>query len=285
MPTWSSRAKQFVQATQIARSLKESTLVVKLGGSALEDAAIAATTFDTLAALHQLGLRFVIVHGGGKPIDRAMAESGLTPRKVAGRRVTDRETLNTVVRVLRAINRDICAALTERGCDAACELPIHAEKLKFNDEQGFAIDLGYVGTPVCVNADDLEDFATTQQISVIPSFAYSHDGGLLNINADTAAAAVAGALRSEVIYFLTDTPGVLARPDDHDSVLPELTVASCHALIADGTIAGGMIPKVEACLEALAAGAKRAVIVDGRHPYALLTEFLGERFPGTEVLP
>lgn len=285
MQIWSTRAKQFVQATQLARSLKESTLVVKLGGSALEDLAVAATTFDSLAALHQLGLRFVIVHGGGKPIDRAMAESGQTPRKVAGRRYTDDETLNIVVRVLRTVNRDICAALTERGCDAACELPIHAEKLKLTDEQGSAIDLGHVGTPICVNADYLEDLATTQQISVIPSFAYGHDGGLLNINADTAAAAVAGALRSQVIYFLTDTPGVLARHDDRNSILPELTVESCQALIADGTIVGGMIPKVEACLEALAAGAKRAVIVDGRHPYALLAEFLGERLPGTEVLP
>jgi acetylglutamate kinase len=258
-------------------------VVVKLGGSAMEDPAATDACLRSVAVLHLLGVPVVLVHGGGKPIDRAMAEAGLTPKKVAGRRYTDEATLAIVVRVLRdEINADLVRRLCDLGADKAqLALPMHGEPLTLPGPGG-PIDLGRVGRVVRVNSDRLIGLHSGNSLPVVPSLAVD-DTGWLNVNADTAASAMAGALKADKAVFLTDTPGVLRDRHEPASLIPRLTEAECRELIASGVIDGGMVPKVEACFEALAAGAQAALILDGRVPYSLLDVFLRDRFTGTEI--
>jgi acetylglutamate kinase len=264
--------------------------VVKLGGSAMEDPAATDACLRSVATLHLLGVPVVLVHGGGKPIDRAMADAGLTPKKVAGRRYTDEATLAIVARVLGEINRDLAHRLDALGVDAVAEIdadyfPLHGELLRLPGDNG-PIDLGWVGTVRMVDVAPLEvQLAEGGEVPVIPSLADHPDSphNWLNVNADTAASAVAGALKADKAVFLTDTPGVLRERNEPGSLIPRLTERECRELIASGVIDGGMVPKVEACFEALAAGAQAALILDGRVPYSLLDVFLRDRFTGTEI--
>ena len=266
-------------------------VVVKLGGSAMEDPAATEACLRSVTALYNIGVPLVLVHGGGKPIDRAMAEAGLTPRKVAGRRYTDEATLEIVGRVLGELNLALSNRLEEMGARAAPMLiahdyPIRGQRLKLPQPGGEPLDLGWVGTLLEVNAPRLESMLSgSAVVPVIPSLALTGDSptGFLNVNADTAASAVAGALKAEKAIFLTDTPGVLRDRREPDSPIPRLTERECRERIASGVIDGGMVPKVEACFEALAAGARAALILDGRVPYSLLDVFLRDTFTGTEI--
>jgi acetylglutamate kinase len=279
-----------LRAASRARDLRGRALVVKLGGSAMEDPAATRGTLEAVVCLQTLGVRLVLVHGGGKPIDRAMAAAGLEPRKVAGRRYTDEATLAIVVRVLGEINRDLQRRVEELGGTATAYggrdwFPLVGERLSLTGADGRPIDLGRVGQVTEVRLRPFEeDLTNLRYVPIVPSLALGADGGWLNVNADTAASAVAGALKAEACYFLTDTVGVLRDVTDPGSLIPRLTRAECQKLIADGVIAGGMIPKVEACFEALDAGAGRAVILDGRNPHALLGEFVSENLSGTVIV-
>lgn len=263
-------------------------VVVKLGGSAMEDPTATDACLRSVAVLRQLGLHLVLVHGGGKPIDRAMAEAGLTPKKVAGRRYTDDATLGIVVRVLGQINRDIAERLNALGCPAAIHdkpvgFPLRGERLTLPGVGSQPIDLGRVGKVSTTLIDSLEAEFEQGLLPVVPSLAVGSDGGWLNVNADTAAAAVAGAFKAQQAVFLTDTPGVLRNRAEPRSLLPRLTEAECRELIASDVIDGGMVPKVEACFDALDAGAQSALILDGRVPYSLLNVFLSDTFTGTVI--
>lgn len=251
----------------------------------MEDPAATETCLHSLATLHKLGVPLVVVHGGGKPIDRAMAQAGLVPRKVAGRRYTDDATLNIVVRVLKdEINASLVAQLQSRNVPAlgASEV-LRGERWKLTNPDGPPIDLGWVGRIAAVDTATLRRSLDHGQLPVIPSIARDADGHWLNINADTVAAAIAGALQTCQAIFLTDTPGVLRDRTNPDSLIPSLQEHEARELMAQGVIEGGMIPKVEACLEALEAGAQAALILDGRVPYALLAVFLHNTFPGTVI--
>jgi acetylglutamate kinase len=286
----SSPPEVLLRAASRARALRGRALVVKLGGSAMEDPAATRGTLESVVCLQTLGVRLVLVHGGGKPIDRAMAAAGLEPKKVAGRRYTDEATLGIVVEVLHEINERLVDQIGDLGGEAAGfdnaeDHPIRGEPLLLTGADRVPIDLGRVGKPTRVNRRILEEvLAERREVPVIPSLALERGRRWLNVNADTAASAVAGALRAEACYFLTDTPGVLRDVIDPGSLIPRLTRAECEQLIRDGVIAGGMIPKVEACFEALDAGAGRAVILDGRDPYALLGEFVSENLSGTVIV-
>ncbi len=293
MTAASSPPEVLLRAASRARELRGRVLVVKLGGSAMEDPAATRGTLESVVALQTLGVRLVLVHGGGKPIDRAMAAAGLEPKKVAGRRYTDGKTLEIVVRVLGELNAGVVRQLREWGGGATGydadpanfrEFPITGDRLELPGPDLRPIDLGRVGKVIDVDCGELDEALGAGRTPVIPSIARGIDGGWLNVNADTAASAVAGALMAEACYFLTDTPGVLRDVKDHGSLIPRLTRAECQQLIRDGVIAGGMIPKVEACFEALDAGAGRAVILDGRNPFALLGEFVSENLSGTVIV-
>ncbi len=275
-----------LRAMARARLLRGRTILIKLGGSAMEDPIATRGTLESVVALQSMGIRLILVHGGGKPIDRAMAAAGLVPKKVAGRRYTDDATLEIVVRTLcEEINPSIVATIRELGgradgITASRTFPIRGETLTLD-----GVDLGHVGQPTRVETANLQDLIADGRIPVLPSLAVREDGNWLNVNADTIASAVAGALRATSAIFLTDTPGVLQDRNDPDSLLACLSAAECRDLIRRGIIAGGMIPKVEACLDALREGAGRAVILDGRNPYSLLNDFVSGSPCGTEIVP
>ncbi|MBP3954621.1 acetylglutamate kinase [Gemmata sp. G18] len=282
-------AETFAAAVDRLTAHCERPVVVKLGGSAMEDPAATDACLRCVATLHHLRVPVVLVHGGGKPIDRAMAEAGLTPKKVAGRRYTDDATLSIVVRVLHELNRDLAHRLNALGVPAvptteADDFPLMGERLLLPSLDLQPVDLGRVGKVTGVRTERFgQAVADGGLLAVIPSLAIDTDGGWLNVNADTAASAVAGTLKADKAVFLTDTPGVLRDRANPRSLISQLTESECRALIASGVIDGGMVPKVEACFEALEAGAKSALILDGRVPYSLLNVFLHDTFTGTVI--
>ena len=268
------------------RSFRNRAVVVKLGGSAMVIPAATTGMLDAVAALHTLGAKLILVHGGGKPIDRAMDAAGLTSVKIQGRRYTDEATLSIVVSVLGEINESLVTRFTDRGVNAlGIRSGIAGKRLLLPGLDLQPLDLGRVGVVTGLDRVRFQDYLRDGILPIAPSIALDDtDGGWLNVNADSMAAGLARELEAESVLFLTDTPGVLRDRRDPESRCGRLTVDECRDLIADGIIDGGMIPKVEACFEALEAGAARAVILDGRDTHALLNDFLQPGSTGTEIV-
>jgi acetylglutamate kinase len=254
-------------------------VVVKLGGSAMEEPPALAATLRDVAWLHLVGQRVVLVHGGGKPIDRALTNSGIVPRKVGGRRITDEATLAVVVRVLAdEINPDLVKQLRDLGCPA--------RGLRNTTDcilRGRPIpELGRAGEVTGVNTATLSQLMLDGAVPVVPPVGRDDANGWLNINADDAAASIAAHWQADALIYLTDTPGLLRDVNDVTSTIPHLTPKAVNELIADGTIAGGMAPKAQGCVAALHHGVGRVQILDGRVHHALLQEGFTGRCPGTE---
>ncbi len=283
------KAEALIEARSYIRQFRDRLTVIKLGGSAMEDPTALEATLQDVIFMETVGLRPVLVHGGGKPIDRAMARAGLVPRKVQGRRYTDRATLDIVVRVLlNEINAGLVDAIRRLGGRA---IGLHSgslqclfgERLRLPNPPGDPIDLGYVGNVTRVDAPLIETFCAGGVVPVIPSLAMDDGGGWLNVNADTAAAAVAAHLRAEKLVVLTDTPGILRDRRDPTSLVAALDAAGVADLVARGIIDEGMLPKVEACLDSLRAGVRQAHMIDGRLRHSLLLEIYTDRGVGTEI--
>jgi acetylglutamate kinase len=284
------KAEALIEAQSYIRTFRDRLTVIKLGGSAMEDADALRATLQDVVFMETAGMRPILVHGGGKPIDRAMADAGLKPVKVQGRRHTDAATLEIVVRVLlHEINAGIVEQIRRLGGRA---VGLHSGSLQalFGDylrlpgNDGRPIDLGYVGRVTRVDGPLVETFCAGGVVPVIPSVALHETDGWLNVNADTAAAAVASHLRAEKLVFLTDTPGILMNRRDPSTLLPSLDAAGCRDLIARGVIEEGMIPKVEACLDSLRAGVRKTHMIDGRLRHSLLLEIYTDRGVGTEIV-
>lgn len=283
------KAETLIEALSYIRQFRNRLIVIKLGGSAMEEPDALKATLEDVIFMSTVGLRPIVVHGGGKPIDRAMAASGLKPRKVLGRRYTDDETLAIVVRVLlKEINADLEKQIRNLGGRAigphlGSLQFLFGEKLMLSGPDGQPIDLGRVGSVKGVDADLLRDFCEAGIIPLIPSVALDRAGQWLNVNADTAAAAVAAQLQAEKLVLLTDTPGILTDRTNPDSLLTSLDMKRCQELIQQKVIDEGMIPKVEACFDALMAGVKKTHIIDGRLRHSLLLEIYTDRGVGTEI--
>ncbi len=283
------KADVLIEALSYIRNFRNQLIVIKLGGSAMEEPEALRATLQDVIFMETVGLRPVLVHGGGKPIDRAMAASGLQPRKVQGRRYTDDATLAIVVRVLQEINTDVVRQVRQLGGRA---IGLHTgslqclfgERLTLPDPEGRPLDLGRVGRVTNVDRPLLNDVCAAGVVPIIPSLAQDAEGGWLNVNADTAAAAVAANLEAEKLVLLTDTPGILRNRRDELSLIPALDSAGCRDLIARGIIDEGMIPKVEACLESLRAGVRKTHMIDGRLRHSLLLEIYTDRGVGTEIV-
>jgi acetylglutamate kinase len=284
------KADVLIEALSYIRRFRDRLTVIKLGGSVMEEADVLEATLQDVVFMETVGLRPILVHGGGKPIDRAMAAAGLKIRKVEGRRFTDDETLAIVVRVLREeINADIVGRIRGLGGRA---VGLHSgplqclfgEKLFLTAEDGKKIDLGRVGQVSRVERPLIEDFCAAGVVPVIPSLALDAAGQWLNVNADTAAAAVAAHLQAEKLVIVTDTPGILSDRTDDGSLLRTLDPERCRDLIHCGVIEEGMIPKVEACLESLRAGVRKTHMIDGRLRHSLLLEIYTDRGVGTEIV-
>jgi len=284
------KADTLIEALGWIRKFRDTTTVIKLGGSVVEHPDSLRHLLVDIVFMSTLGMRIVVVHGGGKAISRAMDDAGLAPRFVQGRRYTDDATLAIVEKVLATeVNHELVARLEEYG-GRAMSLNFLSTNVLFGDRLslagpgGEAIDLGHVGSVTRVDRLTIDNLTYAGQVPVIPSMALGPDGGKLNVNADTAATAVAAAIGAEKLVVLSDIPGVLRDINDPESLVHSLTASEARRLIADGTIAAGMIPKIEGCLETLEQGVKKIHIIDGRLRHSLLLEIYTTSGVGTELV-
>jgi len=284
------KADVLIEALGYIRKFHGRFTVIKLGGSVMEDPESLRALLVDIVFMQTVGMRPVVVHGGGKAINAAMARAGLEPRFVQGRRYTDDATLAIVAKVLaEEVNADIVRHINKFGGRAAgihhkaTESCLFGRRLTLPGPDGNPIDLGRVGEVTEVEVPPIESMCLGGVVPVLPSLAEDDDGGLLNVNADTAAAAVASALQAEKLVFLTDTPGILQDKADPTSLIRELTPDRCRDLIARGVIDKGMIPKVEACIACLDAGVRKIHIIDGRLRHALLLEIFTHEGIGTQI--
>ena len=284
------KANVLIEALGWIRQFRDRYIVIKLGGSALEASETVNSMLTDVIFMEAVGMKPVLVHGGGKSISRAMAEAGIEPRFVRGRRYTDEPTLEIVSRVL---GEEIAGSLIDEiirqgGCGVKLSGPgpncLLAEPLMLADEGGEEVELGRVGEVVEVDVEMIATACAEGKIPVLPSVAQGRDGGLLNVNADSAAAAVARMLGAEKLLFLSDVPGIYSDRDDPDSLLGHLDLESCRELVAAGVIDSGMVPKVEAAVEALQAGVQKVHIVDGRMAHSVLLEIYSDIGVGTEIV-
>ena len=285
------RTGMLVEALPFMRRYSEQTIVVKFGGHAMGEAEYVASFAADIALLDQVGARPVVVHGGGPQIGEMLAKLEIESNFVDGLRVTDEATISVVEMVLAGgINKALVAAIARAGGRAVGISGkdgglIRARKLlgKSRAEGSAieqAIDLGFVGEPEQINTDVLDALNAGNLIPVVAPVGSDASGETYNINADTAAGAIAAALGATRMLMLTDVAGVL---DKNGDLVTELTVSQAEALIRDGTVSGGMIPKVETCINAVLGGAEAAVIMDGRAPHALLVELFTEHGMGTII--
>ena len=284
------KADVLIEALGYIRKFHGRFTVIKLGGSVMENPESLRALLVDVVFMQTVGMRPVVVHGGGKAITHAMEQAGLEARFVQGRRYTDDATLDIVARVLaEEINADIVRHIVKFGGKASglhhktteC---LFGQRLLLPDGSGGGIDLGRVGEVTEVDAQTIENLCLAGVVPVLPSLAEDDDEKLLNVNADTAAAAVAMALKADKLVFLTDTPGILRDRNEPASLIRGLTPDDCRALIAQGVIDKGMIPKVEACLASLEAGVRKTHIIDGRLRHSLLLEMYTDRGIGTEIV-
>jgi acetylglutamate kinase len=284
-----AKAQTLVEALGYIQRFVDRIIVVKMGGSVMDDDKAMSEILTDVVFMNTVGMRPVIVHGGGKAISEAMEKRGLEVQFVQGRRYTDQRTLTVVEHVLcNEVNRQIVTTIQALGSGA---MGLHTlssgvlfgEKLFLEEADGRKIDLGFVGKVTGVNAKLVELLCRADTIPVIAPLARDAAGQKLNCNADTAAGEVAAALKAEKLVVVSDTHGIRRDPKDPESLIPSLTEAEIQKLVADGTISAGMLPKVEACLRALGGGVNRAHVIDGRLPHALLLEIFTDRGVGTLI--
>lgn len=285
-----AKADTLIEAMGWIRRFRDKTTVIKLGGSLMDDANAMRHILLDVIFMETVGMRPVIVHGGGAAIDRAMAQANITPKKIQGRRVTDEATLEIVVKTLAGeINQQITDEIEHLG-GRAMNLTFHTtpvlfgEKLWLDGGAGEKIDLGFVGHVTRVDRNVIESLTYTAQIPVIPSVCVDDKGQKYNVNADTAAMAVAESLGAEKLVFLSDVNGVRRDKNDASTVIPSLTAGEANELIRSGVIESGMIPKIEACLGTLNRGVGKVHIIDGRLRHSLLLEVYTTQGVGTEIL-
>ena len=280
-----------VEALPFMRRYSDQTLVVKFGGHAMGEADYVSAFAADIALLDQVGARPVVVHGGGPQIGAMLKKLQIESKFIDGLRVTDEATISVVEMVLAGgINKALVAAIAQAGGRAVGISGkdgglITARKLMATAKtEGSAIeeaiDLGFVGEPDHVDTGVLDALNAAKLIPVVAPVGSDGSGGTYNINADTAAGAIAAALGATRMLMLTDVAGVL---DSDGNLITDLTVSQAEALIRDGTVSGGMIPKVETCINAVLGGAEAAVIMDGRAPHALLVELFTEHGMGTMI--
>ncbi len=288
---WLHTAQTLIEALPYMRRYADRSFVIKYGGHAMGDNQAAEAFAHDIVLLKQVGINPVVVHGGGPQIGRMLDRLAIKSSFVDGLRVTDQAAVEVVEMVLAgSINKQIVGAINAAGGNAigisGKDGPlIHARRLQrtrrdpdSNIEK--VLDLGFVGEPTAVDPRVLYLFERSDFIPVVAPIGIGDDGGTYNINADTAAGAIAGAMRASRLLLLTDVAGVL---DGDGRLIDKMTAAQARALIADGTIHGGMIPKIETCLDAVEAGVEAAVILDGRTPHALLLEVFTEHGAGTLI--
>lgn len=286
------QARLLSEALPFMQRYEGKSVVVKYGGHAMGDQALGQTFARDIALLKQSGVDPIVVHGGGPQIGQMLDKMGIKSKFRGGLRVSDRETVAIVEMVLAgSINKRIVADFNNQGARAIglCGKDgnlMRVTKLRRTERDPDSniesiVDLGFVGEPSVVDATVLDMLAGSGLIPIIAPVALGEDGETYNVNADTFAGAIAGAIDAERLLFLTDVPGVL---DGNGQLVVEMTTAEAKKMIADGTITGGMIPKVETCIKALELGVEGVVILNGKTPHAVLLELFTEHGAGTLIV-
>jgi len=285
-----AKARGLIEAMEYIRSFRAKIVVVKLGGSVLDDAGAQRALLTDIAFMATVGMRPIIVHGGGKAITRAMNEAGIEAQWVQGRRYTDERTMTIVEHTLvNKVNLPICEILEQLGCQAMAlhslsSCVLFGETLRLDGENGRKVDIGLVGKVNEVNDKLLMTLCRDGIIPVIASVAKDKAGGKLNVNADSAAGKAAAAVKAEKLVVVSDTHGIRKDINDPDSWFSHLDEEQIKQMIEEGIIGQAMFPKVEACLTALDAGVKKTHIIDGRLEHSLLLEIYTQKGVGTEIV-
>jgi len=274
------KAAVLTEALPYIQDFNGSTVLVKVGGSVMENEANLVSLLADIAFMDAVGMRVVLVHGGGKAISKAIAASGHEPKFVEGLRVTDEPTMEIVRHTLNTVvNADLVRKLQSFKANAR---PLHGNWM-FTAEKITTPDRGYVGNPVAVDVRAVKEMLDAGIIPVVTPLGTGRDGHLYNINADSAAAALAQALKVRKFAVVSDVPGLLRDPADPATLMPTLRLSDVARLKAEGVISGGMLPKIEGCEEAIRAGVRKVHLVDGRMPHSLLLEIFTREGVGTEI--
>lgn len=272
-------ARLFSEATPYIQKYHGKTMVVKYGGNAMINEELKNAVMNDLVTLTLLGVRVVLVHGGGPEITDMLKKIGKESVFVDGLRVTDRETADTVQMVLAGkVNKSLVARIENKGGNAIGLSGMDGRMIEARVKDA---RLGFVGEITKVNVAPILDVIDKGYIPVVSTVGCDREGNVYNINADTAAAKIAGELRAESLISVTDIAGILRDRNDPATLIPVIRTADAPGLIADGTISGGMIPKVECCINAIRWGVNRVFIIDGRIPHAILIEMLTNEGIGT----
>lgn len=283
------KADTLIEALGWIRRFRDKITVIKLGGSVMEHEAALRHVLLDIVFMETVGMRPVIVHGGGPAINRAMDQAGIQPRFIQGRRVTDDATLAIVEQALAYETNEKLAGIIESLGGRAMNLNFRTTNVLFGERLQLAgpegpIDLGHVGYVTRVDRATIDNLCYAGQVPVIPSMCVDSQGGKLNVNADTAATAVAQSLGAEKLIFMSDVNGVRRDKDDPQSLIHSLTETEARRLIETGAAEAGMIPKIEACLETLNRGVRKIHIIDGRLRHSLLLEIYTTRGVGTQIV-
>ena len=280
--TNSQRAEVLTQALPYIQKYYNKVVVIKYGGNAMVNEILKQQVMEDIVLLSLIGVKVVLVHGGGPEITDMLQRVGKESRFVDGLRVTDKETAEIVQMVLAGkINKSLVNYLEAQGGVAIGLSGIdgHLIEAQMKDDR-----LGYVGKITAVNINPITDLLEKGYIPVVSTVGCDMEGNVYNINADTAAAYIAGAMGAERLITMTDIAGILADKDDPDSLIPCIDINDAVELFRSGVISGGMIPKVECCIEAINHGVKKVIILDGRVPHAILIEMLTDEGAGTMVV-
>ena len=276
------RAEILVQALPYIRKYAGKIVVVKYGGNAMTSESLKQQVMEDIVLLRLIGVNVVLVHGGGPEINSLMDRLGKKPEFVDGLRVTDQETIDIVQMVLAGkVNKSLVGLLETKGGRAVGLSGIDDRLIqaKFKDER-----LGLVGEITKINPECVYDLLAKNYIPVISTIASGENGEIFNINGDTAAAYIAGALHAERLIMMTDIAGILRDPKDPSTLISEITVSEAQELKASGVITGGMIPKADCCIKAIKEGVNKVIIMDGRVPHSILIELLTDEGAGTMFL-
>jgi len=275
------RAEVLTQALPYIKEFNGKIIVVKYGGNAMINEQLKEQVMEDIALLWLIGVKVVLVHGGGPEINEMMSKLGKKPEFVDGLRVTDKETVDIVQMVLAGkVNKSLVTLLQTKGGHAIGLSGIDGGLIEaqIKDER-----LGYVGKITKIRPQPVTDLLEKNYIPVVSTVASDRQGNVYNINGDTAAAYIAGALGAERLIMMTDIAGILRDKDDPTTLIPHITIEEAGKLYEEGVISGGMIPKVDCCIEALHRGVKDVTIMDGRVPHSILMELLTDEGAGTMV--
>ena len=279
------KADVLIEALPYIQNFYEKTIVIKYGGAVLTDTTIRREVLEDIVFMNYVGMRPVLVHGGGPYISQRLEKMGKEPRFIKGFRVTDEETMEVVEEELSKVNREIVREIVSIG-GSAISLSGKDDHLievkKHADIDGE--DIGFVGDVTKVNDDVIQRMITSDIIPVISPIGVGKDGRAYNVNADQAAAEIARALGALKLAFLTNVHGILKDAKDPESVISHVTLADIEDLIQKGVVSGGMIPKVKSCMRALERGVKKVHIINGKIPHGLLLEIFTDKGIGTEIV-